>query len=67
VGNVQGNNMSVIDASRMKVIQTLPAGSHPYAVVTDPETGSVYVGNMPDPENTEAPVYTVVIAAKSTK
>ncbi|MCU1248887.1 MAG: beta-propeller repeat protein [Edaphobacter sp.] len=67
VGNVQGNNMSVIDASRMKVIQTLPAGSHPYAVVTDPETGAVYMGNMPDPENTEAPVYTVVIAAKSTK
>ena len=67
VGNVQGNNMSVIDASRMKVIQTLPAGSHPYAVVTDPEIGAVYAGNMPDPENTEAPVYTAVIAAKPTK
>jgi hypothetical protein len=47
----------------MNVIQTLPAGSHPYAVVTDPETGAVYAGNMPDPENTEAPVYTAVIAA----
>jgi YVTN family beta-propeller protein len=67
VGNVQGNNMSVIDASRMKVIQTLPAGSHPYAVVTDPETGAVYAANMPDPENTEAPVYTAVVAAKTAK
>jgi YVTN family beta-propeller protein len=67
VANVQGDNMSVIDASRMKVIQTLPAGNHPYAVVTDPETGAVYAGNMPDPENTEAPVYTAVIAAKATK
>ena len=67
VGNMQGNNMSVIDASHMKVIQTLPAGSHPYAVVTDPETGAVYAGNMPDPENTESPVYTVVIAAKAAK
>jgi DNA-binding beta-propeller fold protein YncE len=59
--------MSVIDASRMKVMQTLPAGSHPYAVVTDPETGAVYAGNMPDPVNTEAPVYTAVIAPKATK
>jgi YVTN family beta-propeller protein len=56
VGNVQSNNISVIDASRMKVIQTLPTGNHPYAVVTDPETGAVYAGNMPDPENTEAPL-----------
>jgi YVTN family beta-propeller protein len=67
VGNVQGNNMSVIDASHVKVIQTLPAGRHPYAIATDPETGAVYVGNMPDPENTEAPVYTVVLAARGTK
>jgi YVTN family beta-propeller protein len=65
VGNVQSNNISVIDASSMKVIQTLPAGNHPYAVVTDPETGAVYAGNMPDPVNTEAPVYTAVIAAKA--
>jgi YVTN family beta-propeller protein len=64
VGNVQGNNISVIDGSRMKVIQILPGGSHPYAVVTDPETGAVYAGNMPDPENTEAPVYTAVIASQ---
>jgi YVTN family beta-propeller protein len=67
VGNVQSNNMTVIDASRMKVIQTLPAGSHPYAVVADPETGAIYAGNMPDPENTEAPVYTAVITAKAAK
>lgn len=67
VGNVQGNTVSVIDAFRMKVIQTLPAGNRPYAVVTDPETGVVYAGNMPDPENTEAPVYTGVIAAKKDK
>jgi DNA-binding beta-propeller fold protein YncE len=51
----------------MKVIQKLPAGSHPYAVVADPETGAVYAGNMPDPQNTESPVYTAVIAAKATK
>lgn len=67
VGNMHDNNVSVIDASRMKVIQTLPAGNHPYAIVTDPETGAVYAGNMPDPENTEASVYTAVIAAKSTE
>jgi YVTN family beta-propeller protein len=66
VANVHGNNVSVIDASSMKVLQTLSAGPHPYAVVTDPETGAVYAGNMPDPENTEAPVYTVVIPAKPT-
>jgi YVTN family beta-propeller protein len=67
VGNVHGNNVSVIDAARMKVIQTLPAGSHPYALVADPETGAVYAGNMPDPANTDAPVYTAVIAAKPAK
>jgi YVTN family beta-propeller protein len=64
VGNVQGNSVSVIDAASMKVVKTLPAGSHPYAVVSDDATGAVYAGNMPDPENTEAPVYTAVIAGK---
>jgi YVTN family beta-propeller protein len=67
VGNAHSDTVSVIDAAKLRVTATLPAGKHPYAVVVDPAIGAVYAGNMPDPESTEAPVFTKVITGKSKK
>ena len=67
VSNTFSKVMTVLDLST-GTPSDWPIGSgDAVAVVADPETGAVYAGNMPDPENTEAPVYTEVIAAKATK
>jgi YVTN family beta-propeller protein len=45
VANAGSNNVSVIDGGSSRVLATIPAGSHPYAVAVDADHGDAFAAD----------------------
>ena len=57
VANMHGNSVTVIDGSSKKVVATLPAGSHPYAMALDAANAALFVANLGEPSFTRIDVH----------